>query len=191
MAPEPIPQTTESFKREVPTAERVRDALDYDPATGVFVWRERELSSFATVRSGRVWNTKYAGKVAGSLDSGGYSKISIDAKDYRAHRLAWLYATGAWPAEQIDHRDGDTSNNRFDNLREATNAENGCNRCAYTNNSSGVKGVCWNGQRKKWMAQIQVDGCKIYLGLFTNLNDAAAAYAIAAQEHHGRFARPA
>ena len=89
------------------TAERVRYLLSYDADTGVFVWRVGRGGT-------RAWS------VAGTLHPNGYVYIKIDGRLYLAHRLAWLYTHGAWPADQLDHRDGNKSNNCISNLREAT-----------------------------------------------------------------------
>lgn len=181
MVEETIPQIGGKFKLD---AERVRQVLDYDPAIGVFRWRWR-----ADVR--KEWNTRYAGMIAGSPSSAMYSAITIDCTSHLAHRLAWFYTTGSWPHADIDHIDMDRSNNRIANLREATRSENMHNIGAPANNTSGVKGVCWHRRSKKWDARIEAGGRRINLGCFANLDDAARAYAEAAQKHHGCFARTA
>lgn len=96
------------------TPERVRELLVYDYQTGMFTWR---------VTRGEF----IAGAVAGSLKREGYWRIGLDGKQYAAHRLAWAYVYGVWPKHGLDHRDRDKTNNRIDNLREATNAQNAQN----------------------------------------------------------------
>ena len=91
------------------TAELARDVMDYDPDTGVFRWKASR-------------GARRAGAVAGHLASIGYWYIQVDGRHYLAHRLAWLITNGAFPADQIDHIDGDRANNRLANFREATNA---------------------------------------------------------------------
>jgi HNH endonuclease len=100
------------------TADRFRYLLDYDPATGVWTW----LVSTS--------NCTRAGAAAGHTGSDGYHRIKIDGRSYLAHRLAWLYQTGAWPKREIDHRTLNKGDNRFENLREATDAQNVHNRTA-------------------------------------------------------------
>lgn len=108
---------------------------------------------------------------------------------YAAHRLAWLIVTGRWPEHTIDHINGDPSDNRFCNLREATAAENLRHRGIMKSNKSGVKGVHWFKQYNKWRAIIVARGKQIFLGHFDNIEDAKAAYRQAAVELHGEFAR--
>jgi heme-degrading monooxygenase HmoA len=163
------------------TAERLRELLAYDPAAGVFTWR-------VDVRGG-AWVK--AGHVAGTIHSrDGYRQISICKVQHKAHRLAWLYVTGAWPSEQIDHVNGDRSDNRIANLREASAAGNARNARRRIDNVSGFKGA-YEYRPGKWRAYINKDGRRINLGTFATPEEAHAAYVAAAQEHHGEFARPA
>lgn len=170
------------------TAAYVRSILDYYPETGVFTWRERPPEHFKTVQSSRRRNARFAGKTAGCICDDTVI-IGIDGRLYRAHRLAWLYMTGEWPGEQIDHRDVTQSNNSLGNLREASNSENQRNRCLQRNNTSGLKGVSWHVHVRKWSSRITINKKRIHLGYFDIKHDAAAAYAKAAREHHGEFAR--
>lgn len=119
----------------------------------------------------------------------GYRSISIDDRDYLAHRLAWLYVHGKWPPHQLDHINMDRADNRMCNLRQADNAENNCNRPLQSNNTSGFKGVSFHKQTRKWKASLKVRGKDIHLGLFDEAEAAAAAYRLAAQKHFGEFAR--
>jgi hypothetical protein len=161
------------------TAERLREVLDYNSETGAFTW------IIQTARK----QTKI-GDVAGGLHkSTGYWQICIDYHVYRAHRLAWLYMTGAWPMNQIDHINFNRIDNRFDNLREATNSQNQGNRGIQKNNTSGFKGVRWNISAKKWRSQIYINNKHIYLGGFDSINDAVTAYERAARGHFGKFMR--
>lgn len=163
-------------ERQDLTAERLRQLLHYDPETGVFT------------RPVRVSNCRI-GKQAGCLRPDGYRYIGIDGDRYMAHRLAWLYATGQWPAVQIDHINGDRADNRFVNLREATNAENQRNSKRRSDNTSGFKGVHWRRHTGKWLAQIGHNGRLVYLGLFPTAKMAHAAYCEAARRLHGQFAK--
>lgn len=157
------------------TADFVREVLLYDPETGIFTWRVRVSQ-----------NTR-VGKVAGYKRPGihGYFVITIKNKVRLAHRVAWIYMTGDYPQHMIDHVDLDKTNNKWENLREATHAQNNCN--GRPRAKSGVKGVQQRGE--KWIAGITVSSRRKYLGIFGKKEDAAAAYAAAAKKYHGAFSR--
>jgi hypothetical protein len=151
-----------------PTAVYIQERLDYDPETGVFLWRYCDDMP-------RRWNTRYAGTVAGVDVGNGYRRIGIGGKMHGAHRLAWLIVTGEWPDAEIDHINGDRSDNRIANLREVSCTENGRNKAMPKNNTSGVIGVGWDSGAGKWRAAIGVAGRNIFLGLFTDIASAIAA----------------
>ncbi len=113
----------------------------------------------------------------------------VAGKMYKAHRLAWFYMTGEWPPDQIDHIDGDRDNNRLVNLRKATNAQNGANARLSKNNSSGFKGVSFDTSVGRWRASIRRNRQLHYLGFFNTPEEAHAAYASAAVQLFGEFAR--
>lgn len=154
------------------TQARLKEALHYDRKAGVFTWREPRPGL-------RVGDT------AGCLRPDGYVVIRIDGVLYRANRLAWLYVHGRWPAADAEHRNGVRSENRIRNLREATRSQNLQNlRRAKTNNASGLLGVCLHRRSGKWRATIKANGKQQHLGLFTNKNEAHAAYLKAKRELH-------
>jgi hypothetical protein len=153
------------------TAERLRQVLDYNPEAGVFAWLLG----------------KRAGQVAGGLNEKGYRLIGIDGRNYRAHRLAWLYVTGSWPALDIDHKNCARDDNRFANLREATPRQNSLNARAHKDSKSGLKGVCLQGSR--WKAHIRHAGQQRHLGYFSTAAEAHAAYCSAAVTIDPEFAR--
>ena len=153
-------------------ADRLRQVLDYDPATGVFRWKT-QLSPRGAV-----------GSVAGRAKPCGYRQISIDKKLYYAHRLAWLYVTGKWPVDQIDHIDGRRSHNAFANLRECVQTQNNQNQAKLSRNSTGELGVTWDKQKNKYRAQIGVSGRNLNLGLHATVEKAAIAYSEAKAQLH-------
>ncbi len=108
------------------TQEYIKSILDYNPETGIFTWKWRE---FTNPRCNG-WNTKYADKPAGrnSTKKRHSLEIGINGALYCSHRLAWLWMTGTWPKQEIDHRDNNPMNNKWENLREATHAQNMLNR---------------------------------------------------------------
>lgn len=159
--------------------------LDYDPATGIFRWkvvrrgsRNRPGGEAGTVRDPNTLNP--------------YLVIWVDGVLYRAHRLAWFYVHGVWPTEGLDHVDGDGLNNRMANLRECNQQQNNGNHkrlCGH--NTSGLRGVTWKKDRQKWKAYIVKNGRQHHLGYFDDKEAARAAFAAAAIEHFGEFARVA
>lgn len=159
------------------TAIELRNIVDYDPVTGVFKWRTRDIPGS--------WNAKYAGKPAGSTMNTGYFKLAIGNKGHLAHRLAWLYVTGTAPCQAIDHINGDRTDNRFCNLRQATIAQNARNRGHQKNNRLGVKGV--RRANGKYRADIKIGNKSVYLGVFPTVDEAHAAYREAAKTNFGGF----
>lgn len=176
--------------REV-TAERFRELLDYDPQHGSLIWRHRAPETFKTRRAYSVWMARFAGKVAGIKGKDGYRRVCIDGSDWLAHRIAWAIAHNRNIVSMIDHINGDKDDNRLLNLREATRSQNGSNRPAPRNNTSGRKGVVWARRHKKWVAQIVVRGKYFHLGYFDDFDEASLAYESAAKNFFGEFARVA
>lgn len=154
--------------------ERLQQLLSYDPATGLFTCRVNRRCK------------AMAGTIAGSLSSTGYVHLTIDRKPYLAHRLAWFYVHGSWPADQVDHRNEIKSDNRIENLRLASKAQNMLNTRIRSDNTSGVKGVSFT-KRGKWVAYISKDGKRIHLGTYPEKADAESAVNSAREEFHGEF----
>lgn len=174
------------YLRATLPAEYVRERLAYDADTGAFTWRND-----IRLRSGALRIA--AGTRAGTVDGKGYRSIQfcLEGKPvaFKEHRLAWLYIHGAWPADQLDHINGDRADNRIANLRPATNSLNMANRKLNANSKSGVKGVCFHRGSQRWRARLQFDGKRIHLGDYLNKEAAEIAYAAAAQRHFGAYAR--
>jgi hypothetical protein len=164
-------------KRDI-TADELRAILHYDPETG---WL---TNSVDRNRKG----TAKAGTRAGSPDAYGYRQIQINGKRYKEHRLVWLYVHSVMPTKFLDHINNVKDDNRIENLREATNAQNMVNRGAPANSTSRHTGVSWHAGGQKWAAAITVNYKKIYLGLFTNIEDAIAARRAAELKYFGDFA---
>jgi hypothetical protein len=156
------------------TVKYVRSQLSYDPLTGAFSWR----------KSGKGRKSTCAGFMTNE-----YMTIGIDGDQYYAHRLAWFYVHGEWPARAIDHVNGIKTDNRLANLRLATSGQNALNTPLRSTNTSGVKGVHWRPNKQKWQARITVDGKKLHLGYFASMDDASAARRAAAARHFSDYAR--
>jgi hypothetical protein len=158
------------------TQEYLKEILEYNPETGVWIW---------LISSG----CKKRDQQAGNINQKGYRRIYINGRFYMAHQLAWFYMIGKWPKEELDHKNNTPDDNRWNNLREATNHQNKYNRKNNVNNTSGIKGVHWHKNILMWNARIGVNGKKIHLGYFTIKEDAARAYNEAAIKYYGEFAR--
>lgn len=157
------------------TIDRLKAVLHYDPETGKFT---RLISSGGA----------QPGSEPGHYNHNGYRIISVDSVKYRAHRLAWFYMTGEWPKEDIDHENLIPSDNRWKNLREATDAQNLQNIGTPKHNTSGLKGASWREDKQKWRATICSRGKWRHLGYFSSKEEAHAAYCAAALELNGEFA---
>lgn len=170
------------------TKEEVEAVVDYDPETGIFLWK-RHRGTTATIKAGRI-----AGRVSPSYGRkmGGRRQIFIKGRYLYASRLAWLLVTGDWPSDQLDHINGDVLDDRFANLRECTQSQNMANARRALNNTTGFKGVSFvesqNGPNK-FKATIKKDNKSIFLGWYPTAEAASAARNGAAAILHGSFAR--
>lgn len=151
--------------------------FNYDAETGLLT------------RKVRVGKKVKVGDIVGCVNTKGYLVVRISGKLYSNHRTIWLMQTGEMPKEHIDHINGDKTDNRLVNLREATNAENLRNRGKQSNNASGFKGVCVDSRRSKspYRTKIMFNGMTIDIGHFTTPEQAHQAYCNKAKELHGDF----
>jgi hypothetical protein len=176
--------------KPLPSQEELKRALDYDPETGVFTWRHRP-------EMGLRWNTRYAGKRAGSWQQSAHPCWVINLKKgdkkvyYTAHRLAWVYVHGHLSeTDIIDHANCDRDDNRICNLRLATPEGNSANRRRLRNNTSGFKGVNYHVRSRKWVARVGIGGSqRRHLGMFDSAEEAYAVWVEATKAQYGEFAR--
>jgi hypothetical protein len=185
--------------RKLPDIDFVREALSYDPDTGIFTWRERPAHHFPDAKTWnpRTWNARFAGKRAGSINQAGPRRIFWEIPlgipgTFKAHRLAWLLVYGEPVPELIDHINADSTDNRIVNLRAADKSGNGMNQRVSTRNKSGIKGVFKHAKRypkTPFMAYITVKGRRHHLGYFATAEEAIEARRKAAIELHGEFHR--
>ena len=160
----------------------LNECLEYSCDTGELIWRERPLAHFKNLRAWATWNHRYSRKLAGCV-KGGRRVVSIDGVARKASRLIWIMVTGEVPS-QVDHKDGDTLNNRLANLRATDHAGNQKNRKVNTNSATGVPGVYVDRRTGRYRAQIGSDGSRVSLGSYGTLDEAKIARE-EAQRHYG------
>jgi hypothetical protein len=156
------------------TQARLRSVVRYDKDTGLFTRLECKQRPDVV-------------GLGGGPNGNGYLRLAIDGNRYYCHRLAWFYVTGKWP-EEIDHINGDRSDNRWINLRDATRQINAQNiPRANAHSKSGVRGVSWDSERCLWTVRIRVDKTYKYMGRFDDLEEAGRAYVAAKRKYHAGF----
>ena len=141
------------------TAEKLRTWLLYEPDTGEWYWRVK------------MSNRIKAGMEAGTIRSDGYRRILINGCHHYSGQLAFLYMTGEWPEDQVDHENRIRSDDRWDNLREANWSQNMANRNMPSHNTSGFTGISWRKASNKWEARVN----NVHLGLFDDIDEAISA----------------
>lgn len=162
-----------------------------------FELTQKELAEYFLLQDGKLIVTKKTGpqsklgQPAGTVHKTGYICVGINKKIYYAHRIVWLLHYGIWPKGYIDHINNDKTDNRIENLRLATHKENMRNKPTPKNNTSGVKGVSWHKQKRKWICGVTINGKWRQLGAFPTKELAAEFRQLAADMVYGSFARHA
>lgn len=172
----------------LPPRELLFQLLSYDAETGDFTWLPRPREMFPDQRTYASWNTNYAGKSAGYFKPHGYRYICITRVKYLAHRLSWLLYHNEPVPDRIDHKDGNSRNNRIANLRAATQSQNLANAGLNKRNKLGVRGVYYSERDKLFYVDVQINKER-YRGWFRTLEEATEARQNAAIRLHGEFAR--
>lgn len=179
---------------KLPSKEYLDECLDYNPETGVFTWKERPIHHFVSQHGFKVWNAKYAGRIAGSewtsFKGKKYLRISINKKHYKAHRLAFAIMGENIDGIEIDHDDGNGLNNAWSNIFKSDRNSNMQNSRKRRDNTSGTTGVTWHNVNSTWKARIYVGGKEKCIGYFKNKDDAIKArkqaeIAYGYHENHG------
>lgn len=162
-----------TYNESLLSAFMVRQLFSYDPDTGLLYWK----------RLSHRKSNRLVGAEAGTAHDKGYRMVTIHKRRYFVHRVIWLYVTGEWPKNFVDHEDGITSRNAWSNLREATTVQNGHNLKCYKNNTSGHPGVrCRPGGQ--WQARIRENHRDYVIGTFPTLAEAVAARTAAKARLH-------
>lgn len=151
----------------------LKEHFNYDPETGIFTVRKQV--SFRCP----------PGYICGWKNELGYLHVRINFKQYKLHRLAWLYVYGEWPVGHIDHINGIPSDNRISNLRICTDTQNIHNRKIPKHNKSGYKGV--HLLKGRYYARIGVNYKQVALGGYATAEEASAVYVDYAKKIHGEF----
>lgn len=154
--------------------------IEYEPKTGLMRWKERGewvvIAGLQTELARQKFNAKYAGQPClTTLDKDGYLAGHVLDRFYRAHRLAYAIHHGRWPKHTVDHKNRDRTDNRIENLIDATRAQQQSNRGKQKNNTSGWAGVHREGKTGKWVARATVSGKRVFLGKFDTKIEAVAA----------------
>lgn len=179
------------------TPELLRELIDCDPQTGVLIWRERPAHFFLTKSYAAGWNKRFAGTPALDACKGGgrlaYRHGTVFGVKVKAHRAIWAIVYGRWPEGMIDHINGDSKDNRIENLREVNASENARNVRTPTDNTSGRIGVYFRKGINRWVAKINENGRCRTLGQFKDFSAACAAREAAERafgyhQNHGRRA---
>ena len=177
------------MKKSIPPANELLRSFSYDREAGTLTWRD-------DISKSRTWRTRFVGTFAGAdvFNLNGTRKcrfVTLHYKSYRIHRLIWRLENEGDVPDLIDHIDGDPFNNRIQNLRIATHAQNMRNRGVQRNNVSGIKGVTFAKERahleNPWVAKINIEGRSTNLGAYLTKGLAAVAHAKAAIRFHGAF----
>lgn len=165
------------MKKPKLTLRRLRQLLTYDMTSGVLRWTKNCPQK------------QFSGCEAGTIKPSGYRLVRIDGQYYRSHRLAWFLVKGKWPPRDIDHKDTDKANNKWENLRLASESQNVANSKPWARKTL-PKGV-YKRADGRYVAQIKKDRKSHWLGSYATPDAAHAAYAKAAARLHGKFARAA
>lgn len=169
--------------KPLPPQDVLRSALSYEPVTGHLYWKANDAIPHTPAR-------KPGSRALGYITERGYYRGGLLGRQVMAHRVVWKWHYGTEP-DEIDHVDGDKTNNRIENLRAATRQDNVRNTSIRKTNKSGVQGVYWHAAKRAWIASIRTAGRQVHLGKFATLDDAAACRKLAEREYgyhpnHGR-----
>ena len=174
--------------KPLPDAAYLRECFDYDPVSGVVLWRVRPRAHFTSNRGWNSTNTQKAGTAAGIADKHGRIRTCIEGEHVSLARVIWKLVTGLEPIGEIDHEDTDPANNRWRNLREATYSQSAANRSHP--NSHGFKGVSNEPHGKGFVARVRYKGKTHYAGRADTAAEAYKLYQAKARQLHGAFHHP-
>jgi hypothetical protein len=171
---------------QYPTVEYVRECLREE--NGHLFWTKRPISHFPHENACNAWNGRFSGKEAGCHHQDrNIVIITFKQAVIPRYHIVWALHNGAWP-DLIDHWNNDSTDDRIENLRSCTHAQNAANRRIDRRNKSGYKGVWWDNKFQKWIAQTSVNKKRMYIGSFPTAEEAHDAYVEFAKQRFGEFA---
>lgn len=159
----------------------IASLFDYNKETGELRWRARSPVTLAD----RQWNGRFAGKLAGTLRKDGYLRVKVGSRYLLVHRVVWVISYGEFPDKFIDHINGNRSDNRLSNLREANKSEN-CTNCR-TNPNTGYKGIRFDERYQTYQVRLTKNGKTIHLGQARTIEEAVRIYNENVEKVHGEF----
>ena len=171
--------------KPLPTQAELLSLFKYEIETGTLFWLPRPETS----KANKSFNGRFAHRSAGTLGKHGYLVVEIYSKPYKVHRVIWKMMTGNDPKEWIDHADQDRANNKWENLREATQPETSYNGKMSPRNTSGFRCVSFINRFQKFRVAVQIDGKKTHLGYFSSVEEAHKVAADAITKTRAEFAR--
>jgi hypothetical protein len=163
--------------RALPPIDEIRRRVHYDPLTGKMTWLRAKANGIKP------------GTEVGGVNAQGYRSFSYRQHVIKVHRLAFAFTHGRWPEPYCDHINGDKLDNRACNLRECSPLQSAQNRCLFKNSKSGIKGVSWDREARKWRARAWMHGRAKLSGRFGRLEDAITFVKQAREQLHGEFVR--
>lgn len=158
------------------TQKIIKELIIYNKETGIINWNPRTSKNAKNVACMKAFNTRFANKIAGNIKKNiktgrKYYEIKIFSKKYQSHRIIFLYMTGSFPKNEVDHIDGNGLNNKWENLREVNKSDNQRNRKLNKNNSTGCPGV-YRLANNKYRVKINHDNKELHLGYYNDLDTA-------------------
>lgn len=160
-----------------------------DVETGTIFWKDRVLEDFPSKKTWLSFQSRFAGKRCGTYKApDGYYRVTVNKTVQLVHRIIWALYYGEWPAKQLDHIDGDTTNNKISNLREVTGQQNQANSKS-TKGSSIYKGVHWCNTSKRWVAKLMFNYKNVFTKHCNTEEEAAIAYNEAAKFWFGKYSK--
>lgn len=168
--------------------EKLNELFEPDFDAGILYHKPKKHGDLNNHIDVKRWNTKFANKKVGYISSKGYIVVQYKGRKIPVHRIIWAMYYKAWPISKIDHKNRNKLDNRIENLRLASSAENGINTSIFKSNTSGYKGVSWQKLKNMWESRIMFNGKTHVLGYYSSKEEAHKVYCMKCIELYGDFA---